>query len=344
MKPFKASVRRITSPCAGAPLFAALLTSALGCGTDRQVQGSLEAPLPRQARIALTPVLDVSEIDPAIADRLVVDQITIHLAETRLLGRDPRIPAGGLSLLSGGLDVSAFGGGSALQLPFPDYLLGDNDLGVYVRIDQGPEMAGASVIVRAHVFERPQGGGAAHLTAAPDPDGDPADPKGGRHNRAIGRASHALSSDADPAVPCAPDPDGDPATRPHCIDHAVHPLVQRGQSGPSVAIELRGDDAADLVASLNTSARLAISIVVPAARWFTPSAIEQIDRALVASQKTAEVGAGPDRRGQLVVVQSEHRAEAERGGEVRVENRGRPGAGDYSIIDDLGAGLLKIRR
>jgi hypothetical protein len=257
------------------------------CGPDergfKDPSVSIEAPAKREARVALTPALDVTALyDPAIADRVVVERIRVNVADVRLLGADPRIPAGGLEILGSSRVVTADASSSGTVLPFPDYLLAQDDLSIYIRLDESDSLAGSSVVVSARVYSRPVGDVEA-LTQAPDPDGDPADKGGTKKSQVLERVANSSSPDpdGDPAH-CAPDPDGDPASPKRCI-RAHHYGLSSFVNNPSVSVELRGADVADLVTALNRASALDVVVGVPASRWFTPDSMQRID-ALLAQQ------------------------------------------------------------
>ena len=74
----------------------------LACGTESapSITADLAAPATREAKITLNAALDVSVFDQALLDRFVIEDIQLNVADVRLLGADPRIPAGGLVLLT----------------------------------------------------------------------------------------------------------------------------------------------------------------------------------------------------------------------------------------------------
>ena len=136
----------------------------VGCPREIKIQ---------ENRVALTPALDVGALtNSALADRIVIDEIYVSVAEIRLLGGNPQIPAGGLRLASGGQvlsnDQAGFG-----HFPFPSSFLSD-DLAVFVRIGRSTELRGASVVVKARLYEDAPVAHKLSLTAdddeAPNPD------------------------------------------------------------------------------------------------------------------------------------------------------------------------------
>jgi hypothetical protein len=321
------------------------------------VQASLEAPQPRQARVALMPALDVSALyDPAIADRIAIDDIVINLADARLLGADPRIPAGGLKLIHDPRVLQADGGSqSAIELPFPKDLLDQDDLAVYIRLDKAIDLEGASVVVHARVYAAPFKGQS--LTAAPDPDGDPAE-KGGMagmpgsdEGDKTFRRLHKQSPDpdGDPAR-CAPDPDGDPAL-PKCIRAKRQYLTgsddeaDAATSGRFVRVELRGSDVADLVSSLNRKTNLDVVIGIPASRWLTRETMARIDQALAnddPSQPTSPDQSARDTKGIVVGSTS---SEADKAARMQHAQSDTPSdASGYRLLEEMAAGRLKIYR
>lgn len=308
---------------------------AAGCGGEARdpVAAELVAPEAREAKVTLTPALEVS-FDEAIADRMVIEDIRLNLGDVRLLGADPRIPVGGLPLLETSRVVEAFGDRAGLDLPFPSRFLDDEDLAVYLRIDRTEQLEGAAVIVRARLYkESAPSAEAQSLIAdthgATDPDGDPACD----HEDPVG----ATDPDGDPALPpedCdgATDPDGDPALP---GSHRSG-LVLRGEYQPYVTVELRDDHSADLVASLSDPSATDVVVGIPASRWFTPELIAHLDAALEARVR-ADLERGEevrDARETIVIRTSRH--------ENRAAVEGR--ADDYFLSDAENLERLTVRR
>jgi hypothetical protein len=311
------------------------------CGsppTSTRVQASLETPKPRDARIALTPALDVTTLyDATLAARVVVDDIQVNLADTRLLGPDPRIPTGGLDLLKASRIVQADGSAPALELPFPSQLENTADLAVYVRLDKAPNLGDSSVVVRIRVYDGPAEPSSQPLTAAPDPDGDPA------------RASATSSPepDGDPAQKgCAPDPDGDPA-HPRCATGGrTNQYLTGTPTGNFVNVELRGSDVADLVVTLGAKSEFDVVIGIPAAHWLNQNTMPMIDAALSSGNATAAMpsdssSASTTSNAPIVVDSNAQAASPDSTGTDNTD----PGEQDgYMLVDGGDAGRLKIYR
>src|SRR5687767_9603746 len=105
-------IRSMNSTRAGVGAALAAMMAAAACGTENSpaVSARLEVPEMRDARITVTPAFDVSSLyDGSIADRIVIEEITINLADARLLAADPRIPRGGLDLMRSERIVAAYG-------------------------------------------------------------------------------------------------------------------------------------------------------------------------------------------------------------------------------------------
>jgi len=300
--------------------------TALACGTEQgpSITAELSAPASREAKITLNAALDVSMFDETLVDRFVIEDIQLNVADVRLLGTDPRIPAGGLVLLGDEQLMRAGGIEAGLEIPFPTQFADDDDLAVYLRIDRSPILGDASVVVRARLYEERVAGGAAALSAevsATDPDGDPAvDP------------ASATDPDGDPATPkCnsgdATDPDGDPA-----IDCRRDALVQRGTSQDYVVVELRDERPADLVTSLARSGASDVVVGIPAARWLTPEVVAAMEAAL---EKPAELGQSTAH--ETLVINSR---EATAGRTAMGTDR----ADDYFLSDGQTSDSLTIRR
>lgn len=261
------------------------LVVAVACGGEQRspIAADIIAPEAREARLTVTPALEVSDFDEALLGRIHIEDIRLNLGDVRLLGADPRIPVGGMPLLDEGRVIEAFGDRAGLDIPFPSRFLDDEDLAVYVRIDRSPDLDEASVVVRARLYQEAVRGGSDSLTvdttSATDPDGDPAKDPDDR----VG----ATDPDGDPALPddCedATDPDGDPARPSDCSRRG---LIQRGEFQPYVVVELRDDRTADLVAALHDQAATDVVVGIPASRWFTPEVIAQLDAELNARIST----------------------------------------------------------
>jgi hypothetical protein len=142
-------------------------TLAVACGGENlsPIAAELVAPEARQSIITLTPALEISTFDESLRHRIVIEDIQLNLGDVRLLGADPSIPAGGLALLEQDRVVEAFGDDTSIDLPFPSIFLEDEDLAVYVRIDQSPNLGGAAVVIRARLYKNSIKGGATSLLA-----------------------------------------------------------------------------------------------------------------------------------------------------------------------------------
>ncbi len=272
------------------------VVAACGGGADPSVRASLEAPTPRAARVALTPALDVSGlIDPALADRIVIEEIQVGLSDLRLLGSNPAIPSGGHPLVVGSRTLSSVDE-AANVFPFPASML-DDDLAVYARIDRAPMLGGASVVVRARLYDRPVHAQAQRLTSdeAPNPDGEPAAP----------------NPDGEPA---APNPDGEPARCVDAICTLKRALSDAHGADRSVAFELRGEDVEALVIGFDRDSHMNVLIGVPARRWFSADVIADLEHAL-SQQGTLELGAGAgsDHRQAKVIVDRTRAAQLDSG-------------------------------
>lgn len=319
------------------PIVTLPLVLATACGgTSDPLRAELQLPDRREAKVTVTPALEVSSLfDDGLAERIVIDEITINLAEARLLGADPSIPAGGYDLLSRPRIVRAEDGArAAIELAFPDQFLSDDDLAVYLRIDPSNELDQASLIIRGRLFETAVAeGGATALTAgggatsATDPDIDPADDPEG-----VG-------------VDCATDPDIDPAD---CGEMGMRRsgLVTRGRFNPSIDFELRDRGAADLVTQLAHAETLDVVVGIPANRWFTPTVVRSLEQVLDASQGPA-LGASTDKvrapHTQRVVVEAADGDRNARNTEACGARLGAADCADDVFLTDVRDGL-KVRR
>lgn len=315
-----------------------VLMGAVACGTDQQqdIDVTLEAPTPTEARVSISAALDVTELlDDGLADRVVIEDITVNLAEVRLLAADPRIPPGGYSLLSQDTLLEFFGNeDSKLEFAFPETFLAQEDLAVYLRIDESDELQGSSIIISGRLYSRPVNGGQDPLSASKeavqDPDGDPVDdPEDDEddHDRYT-----VQDPDGDPVHPaCVQDPDGDP------VMCGQRNLVGRGSEteSESVAFELRANDVADLVATLDPSSALNVVVGIPASRWFTEEVVDTLDQALYEKAHDDEIP--KDQREEMA--DEEIVIDASEKTDQATSDRMRNGQDDYFVdsrnIDDL---------
>lgn len=294
---------------------------AIDAGSDLRVD--LRAPEAQPAFVTVTPALDVGQLfDPALAERLVIEEITVNTTQVRLLGADPRIPTGGLALTEGDHILSTLGDPSTFSVPAD---LAPDDLGVFLRLGGHSGLGGASVIVRARLYQSAIAA-AAHSLEAADPEGDPAkgngeaaDPEGdpakgtdeaadpeGDPAHGTGEAAdpegdpakgtgEAADPEGDPALrmqnaPCAADPEGDPAK---CARRGRS--LKRGLVGPFVRLELRGEDVVDLVLSLDRTSHFEVVVGVPADRWLTADTVKTLDASMNTVRTSASSG-GPTPR------------------------------------------------
>ena len=314
-----------------------MVAAACGPEVTSTLSADLAAPTAREAKVTLTPALDVSFFEQALLERFVIEDIQLHVADVRLLGADPRIPAGGLVLLTQGRVVHATGDAAGLEIPFPSQFADDDDLAVYLRIDRTPELGDASVVVRARLYEEKVSGGAAALSAAEDeatdPDGDPArDPED-----RVG----ATDPDGDPALPrrCADatDPDGDPA-KPGCRRDA---LVQRGVQQNFVEVELRDERPADLVTGLAHAGGSDVVVGIPASRWLTPEVVAAMEAALHQPVQIDRPGQAPQERDTIVVRTKDPTTAA---GRAQDRMNGDRAGDDYFLSNSGDVDSLTIRR
>jgi hypothetical protein len=298
-----------------------LLFLIAACGTEPPaVDVTLEAPAKTDARVSISAALDVSElIDDGIADRLVIENITVNLAEVRLLAAHPGIPPGGLSLLENDALLEFYGHeDSRLDLPFPDDYLTRDDLAVYLRIDVSDELEGSSIIIDGKLYAQPLQGSKKPLTADDAEDEEEAD--------SMGPNLGSLDPDPDPVRPlCSLDPDPDPVM---CGKKA---LTAREES---VSFELRASDVADLVAGLDPNGDLSVVVGIPASRWFTDEVIADLAAALEANETPGDApDDGADPR-DTIIVEAEHDERMGQDGD-KIEDSGDDYFVDNKDVDDL---------
>jgi hypothetical protein len=291
---------------------AAVAAMLVACGAPEapQPQARLRTPPTGHTRMTLAPALDVSSIiDPAILDRIVIDEVIVNVADVRMLGADPRLPTGGLRLLAGHRQLSTLAEAPAFPLPAG---LAHDDLALFVRLEPSAALDGASVIVRARLYsdarlaslqsllqrsepdpdgspamEEPDPDGSPAMeepdpdgspaktdpTKEPDPDGSPAKTDPTKEPDPDGSPAHGGQKSGGGV--CEPDPDGSPALK-GCKGARKLGLV----SSDFIAFELRGSDVADLVVGLATSHPFDVVLGVPAARWLTSDTIVGLEKAL----------------------------------------------------------------
>ncbi len=343
------SIQMMTKTAMGVATAALVLAA---CGAEAPAtQGRLRTPETGHTRMTLAPALDVSSIvDPALLERLVIDEVVVNVQDVRLLGADPRLPTGGLRLLAGQRQVSTLGDAESFPLPAG---LSTDDLALFVRLQPSPELGGASVIVRARLYatardarmqtllERqepdPEGSPAMDPYAEPDPEGSPAktdptkepDPEGSpaktdptkepdpEGSPARGGGQKAGNRD------CEPDPEGSPAIR-RCKAYRQSAVT----TAEYVPFELRGSDMADLLVGLAAEHPFDVVLGVPAARWLTPDAIVQLETEL--SERVEDVEEIPgDARDETVVVSSKGK-----GRDMTTNDRESNTGGDTMTDDD----------
>lgn len=267
------------------------------CGAEPALtpyDGTLGAPSPRKARVTVTPALDFSDASDRVGEHFVVDEVIISLADVRILGEDPSIPAGGYALLGEPTLVYAEGSGEVgIELPFPPEFLEQDGLAIYLRAEPAEDLDDASIVVAGRWVENAGRGNA--LTGVVDPDGEPVQPG------ASSRGSGVVDPDGEPVQPVGDeqgvvDPDGEPVRPTSRDDGVVDPdgePVQPAGSGDGVVdpdgepvdclevdcgtseqalvdgtpVVLREAGAVELVVTLGERSRFNLVFGIPAARW-----------------------------------------------------------------------------
>lgn len=322
-------------------LVAGLAALAAACDTGPEIGGAIDTPSVREAKITLTPSFDLSRVlDPDLAERIVIEEITINIGDARLLGPDPRIPTGGLALVDDERLLNHYVGEGSLDFEVPEELLSD-DLAIYVRMQPTPDLDGAAVVIRGLLLSPDEALRSAMKKAnglsvateagdgeAVDPDGDPAKPKGGN--------GEAVDPDGDPATPKrgeAVDPDGDPAD-PACPEGTLCSGLVSVPFADAVSFELRGLEPADLVLDFTAGADLDAILNIPAGKWLTPEAVERLERALFASLSQAHNESIDDGDEETIVI--EERTDAKQAMERQTHGEERCDD-DYSLIGEDGS-------
>ena len=253
------------------PLVAVLLGAVAACGgapVETETSGTGEFDR-RASSLQVTPTLDLSQLAAtSVADRIKVDEILINLAEVRMLSADPRIPAEGVPLLTEDRLITSQGGDTpAIELTFPDYLINDQELAVFMRVGPTEALQGASVVVRGQY----QAVGAADqvesqqaLLGATDPDVDPMD-----------QPDDPTNDD------CATDPDVDPMDCDQTKSTGGALRVAATRPLQTVPFELRDEQVVDLLTTLGVDSNLEVVLSVPATRWLTANTVSELENASV---------------------------------------------------------------
>jgi len=260
---------KTASRCA---LLGAVTLAVAACGdgaepSSTNVSAQIAVPEARKARVTVTPALDLSGLaDAELSEELTVEQLVVHLVDARLLGNDPRIPAGGLPLLDAPRLVYAEGDGRfGIELPFPSAFLEANDLAVYLRTAPSPELDGAAVRVVASVPEA----GQFALVGMVDPEGDPVRPDDGMvdpEGDPVRPDDGMVDPEGDPVRPDdgMVDPEGDPV-------HCTEPCDQQSQSleaGTQIILVDRAGT--ELVVSFDERSHFDVVFGIRAANWLNP--------------------------------------------------------------------------
>jgi hypothetical protein len=176
-------------------------------------------------------------------------------------------------------------------------------------------LGGASVVVRARLYDRPVHAQAQRLTSdeAPNPDGEPAAPNPDGEPAAPNPDGEPAAPNPD-GEPAAPNPDGEPARCVDAICTLKRALSDAHGADRSVAFELRGEDVEDLVIGFDRDSHMNVLIGVPARRWFSADVIADLEHAL-SQQGTLELGAGAgsDHRQAKVIVDRTRAAQLDSG-------------------------------
>ncbi len=244
----------------------AALTALAACGGPSDPDASATEDLGRRSEtLVVRPVLEYAGLDDS-ADlaALHIGRVSLNLAEVRLLGTDPRIPAEGVPVLNEDRVLR----GTAedpptLEIALPEALLHDPDLAVFIRLGPSPKLDGASVEIRGR-YEGERLSAVAALAESTDLDDDP-------RNR--------TGDDED----CAEGPDESA----QCARAAAREIARAVTSGADVTIELRDDAVVDLVTTLDEAGDLEVAIGVPLERWLKRGADRRVE-ASWASRDAAE--------------------------------------------------------
>ncbi len=270
-----------------------------GClSSEHDLQVSLKAPVPREARVKLSAALDVSDIETKdFARRIVIDEIIVNIAALRLLGESPAIPLSGQALIEDDFVLSTSSDAQPGNFPFPASML-DDHLAVYARIDKSTTLDSSSVIVKARLFDSPTLGFQQRLISgentsdsgqqtSPNPDGEPNREESpnpdGEPNR-----EESPNPDGEPNLDESPNPDGEPndddpeqeGSRQSGLRLAGDSHELQSKSRRALSFELRGQDQVEMVVIFDAASRMNVTLSIPARRWITTTALAQLESAL----------------------------------------------------------------
>jgi hypothetical protein len=273
------------------------------CGAEPSLtpyDGSIGAPTPRKARVTVTPAMDFSDASEHVGQHFVVDELVVNLADVRILGEDPSIPAGGYPLMSEPALIYAEGSGEVgIELPFPPAFLEQEGLAIYLRADPSEDLEGASIVVAGRWVDDAADGNA--LTGVVDPDGEPVQPIADRDGVVDPDGEPVLPGERDDGVvdpdgePVRPedetgvvDPDGEPVD---CLEVDCGTGEQALVDGTPVV--LREIGAVELVVTLGERSRFNLVFGIPAARWIDDETTAQIVDEVAEPEQTVSGAPAP---------------------------------------------------
>ncbi len=309
-----------------------LTLAACGEAADFEpIDAELEAPALRQARVTVTPAVDLGSSQSLAGEHFIVEQLVVNLSDVRILGEDPSVPAGGFSILAEPTLVYAEGEGDVgIELPFPPEFLEQEGLAVYLRAEPSSELDEAAIMVVGRWVDSVD---AAALTGSVDPDGEPVlpgssgvvdpdgepvepdptegvvDPDGepvqpepetgvvDPDGEPVRPRDGVVDPDGEPVKPDPEtgvvDPDGEPV---ECLEFDCGQRAQALRAGRRVVLREMG--AIEVVVTLGRSSRFNLVFGVPVTRWID-------DKAPVPEGETSASGPNADSMEPVVLTSSE---------------------------------------
>ena len=217
---------------------AAVFVALTACDPGAEGNGGIDLSTDSPSAIAITPVIDLSGLSKyEWAAQLSIEHIAVNLEEVRLLGEDPRIPAGGLELLNQSQVIAADGRpGASIVLPLPDEFVLGTDAALFVRMAPSIDLDGAAIEVLTRV---PVGQGVSDISP---------------NSRQQTSSSTTMQDHEEP-------------TR-------IVRLIDR--KGERLELLLQDKQVVDVMTPLGSVPQLNVALGIPALRWLNRRVLEQI--------------------------------------------------------------------
>ena len=316
--------------------FVAITAGLIMSCSNSQPEGQIEihAPETGKARIAVSAKIDWDRLsNSSFAQRVVIDEIRVNIAELKLLGDNPTMRVDGEPLIEAATLMTVSNNTSPREFPVAEQFRSER-LSVYARVAPSDALANSSVVVRARLYESQENTFEQSLSSSqedddnkpsdndlntnyethetPNPDSEPnrdetPNPDGepnrdetpnpdGEPNR-----EETPNPDGEPNREESPNPDGEPNT-----EGDEDQIRRSGLSAGStdklfgrktyVPFELRGADVIEMVALLEATSQKDVTLSIPAHKWLTTEALHRLEAALAFSlEKTSKARAGENR-------------------------------------------------